>query len=630
MIFHMPVSSPAHRTHGTLDLYQSNDTHYMYLSARMLSVALSVLVTVGPALASAAPVGIPRIESSTTPERSSPLLPFSPSSKGARAPVQPQTLAPAAATESVGANLIPNASLESGTSLPTSWHKGGYGTNSRTLDYPVSGSGGSATRAIRVGISGYQTGDAKWYFDDVTVTPSTLYEFSDVSLGTAPSIITLRITRSNGQFLYTDIAQVPARSSFGINTARFTTPADAVSVTVFHLLKQDGSLTTDEYSLREVSQSGDPTNYIQNPGFENPGTAGLPAGWSKGGYGTNTRTLTYPVAGQTGNGARVTVSNYVSGDAKWYFAPVSLPQGTYTYSDAYQATIPSILTVQFRHTDGSYTYQNIATVPASSAWATASGSFSVGTGIAAVTVFHLIKGNGTLTIDDAALRSSTSGGSDIFSTGAVTFRFDDNLSSQLDNAVPQLEANGFTASFYVISHETGDDGFDGFMTHAQILDLRSRGFEIGAHTRTHPDLTTLTASQQQAEICGSRQDILSWGVSGITTFAYPFGAYDASTNAVVRSCFDAAATSNGGYVTPSSDPYQLARQSIQNSTTLAQVRSWVDAAAANHTWLILEFHGIEHTGDRYSMTPELFAQVVAYVKQKGIPVVSVAQGSADL
>jgi hypothetical protein len=60
------------------------------------------------------------------------------------------------------------------------------------------------------------------------------------------------------------------------------------------------------------------------------------------------------------------------------------------------------------------------------------------------------------------------------------------------------------------------------------------------------------------------------------------------------------------------------------------VKQWVDSAAANHVWLIMEFHGIETSGDQYSMTPTLFNQVVDYVKQKGIPVVTVSQGAASL
>lgn len=599
----------------------------------MIAAVIAVPLVSAAATASVSlPLVSLRIESSTTPERSSPRLPFHSQPKTSAPLVQSQaTLAPAA--ETLGANLIPNPSVENGTgSLPTSWHKGGYGANTRILTYPVAGSGGSGTRAIQVQVSGYSGGDAKWYFDSVAVKPATTYELSDVSRATVPSIITVAYTRSDGSSAYTDIATVPASSSFRTNTVRFTTPPDAARLTIFHLLAQNGTLTTDDYSLREVTQSQTNGNLVANPGFETAGSNGMPQSWTKGGFGSNTRTLSYPVAGNPGNAARVTISNYASGDAKWVFAPVSVAPGTYTYSDSYQSTLTSYLTVQFIHTDGSLSYLTVATVPASSGWRTASATFAIPSGVSRVTVFHLIKGNGTLTIDNASLTGSANGGSgNVFSTGAVTFRFDDDLSSQYDNALPKLESDGFKATYYIITRETGDDGFDGFMTHAQILDLQARGNELGAHTRTHPDLTTLTQSQMQDEICGSRQDLLSWGASPVATFAYPFGAYDATTDSVVKSCgFSSAATSNGGFVTTASDPYQLERQSIQNTTTLAQVKQWVDSAAANHTWLIMEFHGIETSGDQYSMTPTVFNQVVDYVKQKGIPVVTVSQGAAAL
>jgi hypothetical protein len=54
------------------------------------------------------------------------------------------------------------------------------------------------------------------------------------------------------------------------------------------------------------------------------------------------------------------------------------------------------------------------------------------------------------------------------------------------------------------------------------------------------------------------------------------------------------------------------------------------AAAFIASVFIMEFHGIETSGDQYSMTPTLFNQVVDYVKQKGIPVVTVSQGAASL
>jgi peptidoglycan/xylan/chitin deacetylase (PgdA/CDA1 family) len=169
------------------------------------------------------------------------------------------------------------------------------------------------------------------------------------------------------------------------------------------------------------------------------------------------------------------------------------------------------------------------------------------------------------------------------------------------------------------------------MSIAQIKDLYAHGHEIGAHTRTHPDLATLTSAQQQTEIQGSRQDLIGWNVGPINSFSYPYGSYTATTIQIVKNAGYSSATATiNGDATPSSDKFQLERESITNTTTLSDVEARVDAARTNHTWLILELHGIDTSGTTYSMTPTLFNQVVDYIKQKGIPVVTISQGAQSI
>jgi len=575
-----------------------------------------------------------RHESAATPEKSGTQITTSSStSLKTSTALAPQATAQTQ-TATLGPNLIANPSVETASSngLPTGWFKGGYGTNTRTLTYPVTGTGGTGSKAMQTTITNYTSGDAKWFFNYVSINPESKYQFSDFSKASVPSIITVQFKLNDGTFAYKDIATVPASSSFQKNSAMIMPPTNAVSLTVFHLINQNGTLATDDYSLNEVTASApDATNLVANGDFETAGTNGLPAQWSKGGYGTNTRTFTYPIAGASGSGARVDVSGYASGDAKWVFDSVPVSAGVYTYSDVYESNVQSILTAQFTNTDGTLSYSDLRTLPAASSWTPVSVNLTVPANAKSVTIFHLIKQNGSLSLDSVALRKSTSGSTGVFSTGAVTFRFDDNLESQYVNAYPKLASDGFKATYYVISQQTADTGFSDSMSIAQIKDLYAHGNEIGAHTRTHPDLATLTASQQQTEIQGSRQDILAWNVGPVNSFCYPYGSYTATTVQLVKDAgFSSAAATIDGYATPSSDPYQLERQSIQNTTTLADVEGWVNTAKANHEWLILEFHGIDTSGTQYSMTPTVFNQVVDYVKQSGIPVVNISQGVQDI
>ena len=592
-----------------------------------------------PNLQRAGPILVPHRETAEDPNEDrrapipSPTLPSGSREAPASAPAAAPATALAPAASSFGPNLVPNPGLETAgqSGLPASWHKGGYGSSTRVLTYPVPGESGSG---IEVAVSNYASGDAKWYPDDMPVAGGKTYEFSDDYKSTAASIVTIRFALSNGAFVYKDIATLPASAAYAGATAQFTAPAGAVSATIFHLIKSNGTLDTDDYVLREVMPTSPPPpsaqNSVPNGDFETAGSGGLPAHWIRGGYGSNVRVFTYPVSGQSGNGAQITVSGYASGDAKWAHDQVALPPGAYTYSDSYKASVPTILTAEFQRADGSFFYADLKTLPAASSWTAAAAALSVPSSAVRTRVFHVIKSNGTLSIDSVAIASS-SASSGIFSTGAVTFRLDDGLGNQYSAAAPVLDAAGFKGTFYIISRETADNGFPGFMSKAQVQSLAARGHEIGAHTRTHAHLTALASQQEQDEIAGSRQDLLGWNAGPVLSFAYPYGEYDATTLQIVRDAgFTSAAATITGYASANSDPYQLEYQELRNAVTLDQVKQWVDTAAQTHTWLILAFHDIDSSNSLYAVTPGMFQSIVDYVKQKGIPVVTVTQGRKSL
>lgn len=151
-------------------------------------------------------------------------------------------------------------------------------------------------------------------------------------------------------------------------------------------------------------------NLIANYSFETVGTNGLPQSWQKGGSGTNTRSLTYPVAGYDGvKAAKVQISAYTSGDAKWYFAYVPAQSGQqFLFSDFYTATTSSYVTMQYQLADGTFKYQDIlVNIPAQNTWTHATQSFVVPTytqPVIAMTAFHLIKSVGILTVDNYFLQ----------------------------------------------------------------------------------------------------------------------------------------------------------------------------------------------------------------------------------
>ena len=127
----------------------------------------------------------------------------------------------------------------------------------------------------------------------------------------------------------------------------------------------------------------------------------------------------------------------------------------------------------------------------------------------------------------------------------VSLTFDDGLADQyLTRAL--FAQSGVRATYYVNS---GSLGLPDRLTVQQVFDLRSDGHEIGGHTIDHPDLTTISAAEATGEICDDRRALLTLGLP-ITSFAYPFGAYDAGVEAIVRSCGYTSARAVGGLVSP--------------------------------------------------------------------------------
>jgi peptidoglycan/xylan/chitin deacetylase (PgdA/CDA1 family) len=154
-------------------------------------------------------------------------------------------------------NLIKNPSLEIADlseNYPLNWSTGDWGANQAVFTYPTTGH--NSQKAAKVELTQYTSGDAKWYFDDVPVTPGKTYEFSDYYISSVQTTLTYRFTLSNGSSTYNDLAYLGATDGWQNVIKTFQAPANAVSVTVFHLINSVGSLTVDDFSLTEISVAG--------------------------------------------------------------------------------------------------------------------------------------------------------------------------------------------------------------------------------------------------------------------------------------------------------------------------------------------------------------------------------------
>lgn len=101
------------------------------------------------------------------------------------------------------------------------------------------------------------------------------------------------------------------------------------------------------------------------------------------------------------------------------------------------------------------------------------------------------------------------------------------------------------------------------MSWGELRVLASDGFDVGAHTRTHPILSRISRQQLRDEIEGSREQIEARIGSRVCHFAYPNGMPEYYTPEVVteiaRSGYRAAVTAITGGNTPATPLLELRR-----------------------------------------------------------------------
>jgi peptidoglycan/xylan/chitin deacetylase (PgdA/CDA1 family) len=209
--------------------------------------------------------------------------------------------------------------------------------------------------------------------------------------------------------------------------------------------------------------------------------------------------------------------------------------------------------------------------------------------------------------------------------GFVSINFDDGYKSAFLNGMPILDKAGIKTTHFIITQQIGHPIF---MTKDQIFALQAAGHEIGAHTRTHPYLSTLTDDQQRSEILGSYDDLMALGIKP-TWFAYPYGDYNSISLADVRSTFLGARTVNGAPDLKSTDPFLLNSYSIHPGApvyAIGDITKLIDGAQANGTWLILLFHKVDEDGDSISVPHDLIQQIADYLVARNVKVVTLSQG----
>ncbi len=182
---------------------------------------------------------------------------------------------------------------------------------------------------------------------------------------------------------------------------------------------------------------------------------------------------------------------------------------------------------------------------------------------------ELVLGAGFRVVTVAELAERAAGGPP--PAGLAALSFDDGMQDNHAVLLPLLREYGVPATVYVTTGLIGrpNPWLEGerMMTEEELEELAAAGFELGAHTVTHPDLSLMHRDACLREMRDSAERLRKITGREPRTFAYPFCRYGPDTMAAAREAgFLAAVTGEGrgGW-----GPYEMQRAIVTGRDGMA-------------------------------------------------------------
>lgn len=210
---------------------------------------------------------------------------------------------------------------------------------------------------------------------------------------------------------------------------------------------------------------------------------------------------------------------------------------------------------------------------------------------------------------------------------AIVLTYDDTLNSHLDHAIPQLNKEQLSGTFY-ISGARGE--LDTRMT--DWRQAAKDGHELANHTLYHPcqkskpgrdwvtpahDMDTYTVNQFINEL--KVTNTLLQAIDGETqrTFAYTCGDTDINGTSVVNALkplfLGARAVTDDGLNNPKTMDFHLVRSQSSDNKSGQQLIAMAQAAQQKNQLMVFLFHGVG--ADYLTVDNEAHQALLAYLKQ---------------
>jgi len=184
---------------------------------------------------------------------------------------------------------------------------------------------------------------------------------------------------------------------------------------------------------------------------------------------------------------------------------------------------------------------------------------------------------------------------------SIALTFDDAFANFEEHAAPIMADLGLPGTVFVVTDHVGKTNAWGnatatlasggaipilpLMTWDAIQRVTRRGIEIGAHTRSHPQLTSLSDQKVADEVDEPAERLARELGTRPTAFAYPYGDLDHRVVTTVRRTYQRACTTELRALGHGEDPVRLPRLDAYYFRAPGQLEQWGSSAFQRRIWI---------------------------------------------
>ena len=211
--------------------------------------------------------------------------------------------------------------------------------------------------------------------------------------------------------------------------------------------------------------------------------------------------------------------------------------------------------------------------------------------------------------------------------GAISFTFDDGYQGAFEHGAAELEAAGMKGTYYIFTDTALV--FNAELAPIALMgEYKSKGHEIGSHTRNLSNLGLLTATENidsLTSVLSSSVEIINrWFEQNTLSLSIPFGSYRYETLGYISQYFHSARNSQRGFnLSTPYDFYALKSWPILSTTSPDFVSKLVTQVEEYAYYLPLMYNNIsaapfDEDSLIYTYSKALFRETVQWVSERDV------------